>query len=392
LDPVRNPYAPGAGSPPPELAGRGDVINDTLVSLRRVQLGKSVQSPILVGLRGVGKTVLLVKIKELAEAEGYHAISVEAHEGKSLPELLIPGIRKAFFALSTIEKAKDKARRGLRVMQSFLNGLKITINEVEVGLSIGAEVGTADTGDIEADLPELFLALGEAAKASGKPVIFLIDELQYLSEPEFSALIMSIHQTNQNALPVILVGAGLPQILGLAGNSKSYAERLFKFPEIGALEELDARNAVVNPAKAEGVSFDRPAVQQILKVTERYPYFLQQWAYEAWNVAEGNSIEAKDVIKAHNNAITVLDGSFFKVRFDRCTPSEKKYMRALAEFGIGAHRSGDIAYKLNVKTASVAPTRSNLIKKGMIYSPSHGDTAFTVPLFDHYMKRAMPFK
>ena len=148
----------------------------------------------------------------------------------------------------------------------------------------------------------------------------------------------------------------------------------------------------VNPAKAEGVSFDRPAVQQILRVTERYPYFLQQWAYEAWNVAEGNSIEAKDVIKAHNNAITVLDGSFFKVRFDRCTPSEKKYMRALAEFGIGAHRSGDIAYKLNVKTASVAPTRSNLIKKGMIYSPSHGDTAFTVPLFDHYMKRAMPFK
>ncbi len=390
MDPVRNPYAPGAGSPPPELAGRSEVIQNAEISLGRVALGRAAQSPILVGLRGVGKTVLLVKIRQIAEEKGFLTLFVEAHEGKSLPELLVPGIRKALFSLSVMERAKDRAKRGLRVLRSFVNGLKLKMNDIEVGITISAETGTADTGDIEADLPELFVALGEAAKAAGKPVIFLIDELQYLSEHEFSALIMAIHQTNQKSLPVILVGAGLPQILGLAGNSKSYAERLFQFPEIGALREADAQNAVINPARAEDVQIEPAAVQQILKVTERYPYFLQQWAYESWNVAEGSTITAANVLQAHDNAISVLDQSFFKVRFDRCTPSEKKYMRALADFGSGAHRSGDIALKLSVKTASVAPTRSNLIKKGMIYSPSHGDTAFTVPLFDQYMKRVMP--
>ncbi len=268
--------------------------------------------------------------------------------------------------------------------------MKLKINDVDLGLTISPEVGTADSGDIEFDLPDLMLAIGQAAKAAQRPVAILIDELQYLSEAEFSALIMSIHKLNQSSLPVILIGAGLPQILGLAGTSKSYAERLFKFPEIGALDEKDAVNAIVNPARDEGVTFDKGAVHQILSLTERYPYFLQQWAHEAWNVADGNRIVAKDVLQAHNNAIAVLDEGFFKVRFDRCTPSERKYMRALAELGSGIQRSGDIAQLLKVKTTSVAPTRSSLIKKGMIYSPSHGDTAFTVPLFDQYMKRAIP--
>jgi hypothetical protein len=214
--------------------------------------------------------------------------------------------------------------------------------------------------------------------------------MQYLSEKEFSSLIMSVHRINQSSLPLILIGAGLPQILGLAGNSKSYAERLFSYPRIGALSEPDAINAIVTPAKAEGVRFESGAIQQILKVTKQYPYFLQQWAYEAWNVAQGDLIRAKDVLEAHNNALATLDESFFKVRFERCNPSEKKYMRALAELGSGAFRSGDIADILGVKTTSVAPTRGKLIKKGMIYSPAHGDTEFTVPLFDEYMKRAMP--
>jgi AAA ATPase domain len=390
MDPVRNPYAPGAGTPPPELAGRRELIGDAEIALRRTAIGRPVQSPILVGLRGVGKTVLLVRIQEIAEREGFSTISVEAHEGKSLPELLVPGIKKTLYSLSTIEKAKERARRAVRVLRSFIGAIKVTMDGVEYGLSVAPETGTADSGDLESDLPDLFLSLGEAAKAAGRPVAIIIDELQYLSETEFSALIMAIHKTNQMSQPIILVGAGLPQILGLAGSSKSYAERLFKLPEIGALEELDAKNAVVNPARAEGVTFERAAVAQILNVTERYPYFLQQWAHEAWNVAGDDVIKASDVITAHNNAIAVLDESFFKVRFDRCTPSEKKYMRALAEPGAGAHRSGDIATILKVKTTSVAPTRSNLIKKGMIYSPSHGDTAFTVPLFDQYMKRAIP--
>ncbi|MGX4771996.1 AAA family ATPase [Bradyrhizobium guangdongense] len=366
------------------------MINEATVALRRTQAGRPTQSPILVGLRGVGKTVLLVKINELAEKEGFHAISVEAHEGKTLPELLAPGLRKTLISLSTVESAKELGRRGLRVFRSFLNSVKINVADVEVGITVSPESGTADSGDIESDLPDLMLAIGQAAKAAGRPVALLIDELQYLSESEFSALIMSIHKLNQRSLPVILVGAGLPQILGLAGTSKSYAERLFRFPVIGALDENDAVNAIVNPAREEGVGIELAAINQILALTERYPYFLQQWAHEAWNVAEGNHIRARDIAQAHNNAISVLDEGFFKVRFDRCTPSERKYMRALAELGSGIQRSGDIAQLLKVKTASVAPTRSSLIKKGMIYSPSHGDTAFTVPLFDQYMKRAIP--
>jgi hypothetical protein len=311
-------------------------------------------------------------------------------KAKTLPQLLAPGLRKVLLALSTVESAKEYGKRGLRVFRSFLGAVKVKINDVELGITISPEVGTADSGDLESDLPDLLLAIGRAAKAANRPVALLIDELQYLSEDEFSALIMSIHKLNQGSFPVILIGAGLPQILGLAGTSKSYAERLFKFPEIGALDENDAINAIVNPAREEGVTIEKAAINQILHLTQRYPYFLQQWAHEAWNVAEGNLIKAKDVLQAHNNAIAVLDEGFFKVRFDRCTPSERKYMRALAELGSGIQRSGEIAYHLKVKTASVAPTRSSLIKKGMIYSPSHGDTAFTVPLFDQYMKRAIP--
>jgi hypothetical protein len=390
MDPVKNPYAPGAGSPPPELAGRQDVIQEAEIALRRLVVGNHSQSPILVGLRGVGKTVLLVKIQQLAEARNIKTISVEAHEGKTLPELLIPGIRQALFALSLVENAKDKARRGLRVLKSFVNGLKININDIELGLSIEPESGTADTGDLENDFPEIMIALAEAASASKVPVALIIDEMQYLSEKEFSSLIMSVHKITQRRLPIILVGAGLPQILGLAGNSKSYAERLFAYPRIGALTERDATDAIVTPARSQGVKFEQAAINQILEVTKRYPYFLQQWAYEAWNIAEGDTIRARDVVSAHNNALAKLDSSFFKVRFERCTPSEKRYMRALAELGSGAFRSGDVADLLGLKTTSVAPTRGKLIKKGMIYAPAHGDTEFTVPMFDEYMKRAMP--
>ncbi len=344
----------------------------------------------MVGLRGVGKTVLLTKLRDDAEDQGYKCILVEAHEGKTLPELLLPPLRSVLFSLSLVENAKEKTRRGLRALKGFLNGLKITINDADFGLSIDAEQGLADSGSLEVDLPDLLETVADAAKAAKKPVALLMDELQYLSEKEFSALIMAVHRINQRSLPFILVGAGLPQIRGLAGNSKSYAERLFRFPEIGALDPTDAMAAIANPARNEGVEFDREAIERILQVTERYPYFLQQWAYEAWNVAAFPRISIKNVEEASRLAIKELDQSFFKIRFDRCTPSERRYMRALAEFGQGTHRSGDIAEALKVKVNTVAPTRNALIKKGMIYSPSHGDTAFTVPLFDQYMRRVMP--
>jgi len=275
-------------------------------------------------------------------------------------------------------------------LKGLLKGIKFTVADVDFGLSIDGEAGLSDSGDIEADLPDLMVSIGEAARAANKPLAILMDELQYVKETEFSALIMSIHKINQKKLPLILIGAGLPQILGLAGNSKSYSERLFRFPEIGALNREDAISAIATPARTEGVLFDGAAIEKILRLTERYPYFLQQWAYEAWNISPTERISEDVVDRATILAIKELDQSFFKVRFDRCSPSEKKYMRALAEFGQGKHRSGDIADKLQVKVNSVAPTRSALIKKGMIYSPSHGDTAFTVPLFDQYMQRAIP--
>lgn len=388
MDPVKNPYAPGAGNPPPELAGRTEVLERAETTLKRIAQRRPVQYPVLVGLRGVGKTVLLVRAREMAEAQGFLAIDVEAHESKSLPELLMPGMRKALFALSGVENAKEKARRGLRVLKAFLSGLKVGFAGFEIG--VDAEAGVADTGDLEADLPEMLTALGEAAAAANRPVAVIIDELQYLSIPEFSALIMSMHKINQRSLPIVLIGAGLPQILGLAGNSKSYAERLFTYPKIGALADNDAVAAIINPAREEGVEFSVEAVAEIMRLTECYPYFIQQWSHDAWNVSPGGDISKRDVETATPIAIAALDQSFFQVRFDRCTPTEKLYMRALAELGAGHHRSGDIADKLKLNTTSAAPTRSGLIKKGMIYSPTYGDTAFTVPLFDEYMRRAIP--
>lgn len=389
MDPIRNPFAPGAGNPPPELAGRAALIQDVEVALGRLELGRSTQGSILVGLRGVGKTVLLVRLKEKAEEKGFKVHLAEAREGTSLPELIVPGLRSILFSLSTVEGAKDLSRRAIRVLRGFINGVKITVDDIEYGLSVNPETGVADSGDLEVDLPELFVAIGEAAKAASRPVVLLIDELQYLSEKEFSSLIMAMHKISQSNLPMLLIGAGLPQILGLAGESKSYAERLFRYPKIGALTNEDATLAILNPIRSEGSEIDASAVEKIIEVTEGYPYFIQQWSHDAWNIADGPRITVEDIVRADEISIRQLDESFFRVRFDRCTPSEKRYMRALADLGPGPHRSGDIAERLGVKTTSVGPTRGKLIKKGMIYSPQHGDTAFTVPLFDAYMRRVM---
>lgn len=334
--------------------------------------------------------MLLNRFAEVAEAERCKIAFVEAHEGKTLPELLAPSIRSICHSLSVVDGAKEVARRGLRALKGFMSGLKVTVSDMDFGLSIDAESGLADSGDLETDLPALISAVGEAAKAARRPFALMIDELQYLNETEFSALIMSIHRCNQRSLPVLMIGAGLPQITALAGNSKSYSERLFKFPEIGALGRDEAVQAIQRPAGEEGVEFSTPAIDKILEATERYPYFLQQWAYEAWNVSEDEVITGEAVDRASLLAVAELDQSFFKVRLDRCTPSERRYMRALASFGAGKHRSGDVAKHLRMRSTSAAPIRDALIKKGMIYSPSHGNTAFTVPLFDQYMMRVMP--
>jgi hypothetical protein len=392
MDPVRNPYVPGAGNPPPELAGRTLILDDASIALKRLQAGRSPQSLILVGLRGVGKTVLLVRISDVAQELGFLPTMIEANENNTLPQMLIPQLKKILYALDSVESAKQKAKYAFRVLRSFISSVSLKINDIDYGVNVSPEKGTGDSGNFEVDLSETLMAIGEAAKDAGKQVCILIDELQYVKGDEFEALIMSIHKINQRNLPIILVGAGLPQIIALAGESKSYSERLFKYPTIGALSNEDARLAIVKPAKDEGVEYSEAAIVKILETTERYPYFLQQWAHDAWNAAQGQTIEVGDVDIATQTAIRSLDESFFKVRFDRCTPSERRYMGALAELGMGSHRSGEIAEQLGVKINSVAPARSNLIRKGMIYSPAYGDTAFTVPMFDAYMRRVMPKK
>ena len=388
MDPRDNPYVPGAGSPPPELAGRHDVLERAEIALTRIQRRRPSKSLIVVGLRGVGKTVLLVRFHAQAEKLGFHSSLIEAHEGKKLPELLVPALRKLLYSLSLTAAAGEKGRQALRALRSFMSAVKLSWNDVELGIEPAP--GLADSGDLEHDLCDLFVSVGEAAVEKDTAVALCIDEMQYLNKKEFGALIMAVHKVSQMNLPLVVVGAGLPQILALAGESKSYSERLFDYPKVGALPYDDARLALEGPAKTAGVTYNNDAISKIISVTKGYPYFLQQWGYEVWNIAERSPIQLSDVEKATKAAIAALDESFFKVRFDRCTPSEKRYMRALANLGEGAKRSGDIADTLGLKVTSVGPTRSKLITKGMIYSPQHGDTAFTVPLFDDYMRRTMP--
>ncbi|MDY6947372.1 MAG: ATP-binding protein [Pseudomonadota bacterium] len=390
MDPVRNPFSPGAGTPPPELAGR-DALRETVrVALERVRRGLPTKSVLLVGLRGVGKTVLLDRMREDAEASGLHTVRVEAPEQRSLPALLAPELRIALLKLSRNEKAKDLAIRALRGLAGFAKMLKIKYEDIEVGLDFDPEPGLADNGDLEHDLQALLEVVGTAAQKAGTALVLFIDELQYVQEEQLAALITALHRTAQRRLPVVLVGAGLPQLRGQMGHAKSYAERLFEFPEIGPLPADAARIAIAKPAKDQGVDVAPAALDSVVRHTHGYPYFLQEWGKHSWDKATESPITEKDVECASKIATAALDESFFRVRFDRLTPAEKRYLRAMAELGPGPHRSGDIAEKLDRKVTSLGPTRNQLIAKGMIWSPNHGDTAFTVPLFDQFMKRIMP--
>ena len=344
----------------------------------------------LVGLRGVGKTVLLDRVRVDAESIGIHTVRIEAPEGRSLPALLAPQLRQALLRLSQVEQAKDFAVRGLRALAGFAKKLKVTYADIEVGYDYEPEPGLADNGDLEHDLQALFEQVGLAAQAAGTALAIFIDELQYVEEPQLAVLITAMHRTEQRRLPVVLVGAGLPQLRGQMGNAKSYAERLFDFPTIGPLPDDAAREAIEKPLHSEHVAISPDAMTLILQATQGYAYFLQEWGSHTWLAANDSPIPADAVRRASVTAIAALDESFFRVRFDRLTPKEKKYLRAMAELGPGPHRSGDIAECFDAPVSSLAPTRSSLIGKGMVWSPNHGDTAFTVPLFDEFMKRIMP--
>lgn len=390
MDPIKNPFSPGAGSPPPELVGRDPVLEQARILLGRILRKRPEKSMLLTGLRGVGKTVLLNEIDYLAKSEGYHTIFIEAHENKALGALLVPYLRSLLFQLNRMAKVSEKVKRALAVLRSFIGSVSLTIPDISIGIDIDPEKGTADSGDLEIDLPDLFIAIGEAAEDHKTALAIFIDEIQYFSPKELGALIMAMHKVQQRQLPLILLGAGLPILPGLAGESKSYAERLFNFPEVGALSEKEALLAIQEPALSAGVSFDSNALQEVFRFTKGYPYFLQEWGYQSWNSAESNPISLKVIRDATPKVISRLDQNFFRVRFDRLTPSEKQFLRVMAHLDIPSCRIGDIANVLGTKTSKLSLLRSRLIKKGMIYSPTYGEIAFSVPLFGGFMIRAIP--
>lgn len=390
MDAVNNPFAPGAGTRPPALVGRDELQETVRVALQRVRRNLSTKSVLMVGLRGVGKTVLLDRMRDDAEAEGIHTIRVEAPETRSLPAILAPQLRQALLRLSLNEQAKELARRALRGLAGFAKALKLKYDDIEVGLDFDPEPGLADNGDLEHDLQALFEVAGAAAQKAQTALALFVDELQYVPEEQLAALITALHRVAQRQLPVVLVGAGLPQLRGQMGRAKSYAERLFDFPQIGPLPTTEARLAIRKPLTDESVAIEEDALTRIVERTEGYPYFLQEWGKHSWNTSARSPITLNDVERASNSAIAALDESFFRVRFDRLTPLEKRYLRAMAELGPGPHRSGDVAEQLGRKVTALGPTRNQLISKGMVWSPNHGDTAFTAPLFDEFMRRIMP--
>jgi predicted transcriptional regulator len=390
MDPVANPYSPGAGTPPPELAGRDELLETARVATERVRRGLPTKSVLLVGLRGVGKTVLLDRMRDNAESVGIHTVRVETPESRSLPAILAPELRQALLRLSRNEKAKGLAQRALSALAGFAKSLKVNYDDIEVGFDFEPEPGLADNGDLEHDLQALLQTVGEAAKEAGTALVLFVDELQYVEENQLAALIVALHRTAQRRLPVVLLGAALPQIREQVGRAKSYAERLFDFPDVGPLAPQAAKVAIAKPAESQGVQVEEEALEYLVEETHGYPYFLQEWGKHTWDTAASSPITRRDVELASAAAVAALDESFFRVRFDRLTPSEKRYLRAMAELGPGPHRSGDVADQLGRKVTSLAPTRKQLITKGMVWSPSHGDTAFTVPRFDEFMCRIMP--
>lgn len=390
MNPITNPYNPGAGTPPPELAGRDELREKVRICIERLRIGNSAKSLILVGLRGVGKTVLLDRMRSDAEGTGIQTLRIEAPENKSLPAMLAPELRKALLRMSTIASAKELSQRALRALAGFAKGLKLKFADIEVGFDYEPEPGLADNGELESDLTALLVQTGEAAKAAGTVMVMFVDELQYVKEREFAALVSALHRCAHLRLPITLVGAGLPQLLALAGEAKSYSERLFEYPQVDKLNTAAALDALRKPAQQLGVDYTDKAALAIVEKTQGYPYFLQEWGKHTWDLATTSPITLDVVEAATKLTIAGLDESFFKVRLERTTPSERRYLRAMADLGPGPHRSGDIANQLQKTVSTQAPVRSSLIRKGIVWSPTHGDTAFTVPLFHEYLLRTVP--
>ena len=388
MDRATNPYTPNAGAPPRYLAGRRAEVDEFRILLRRLAKGYTEQSVIVTGLRGVGKTVLLREYTKIAAEEDWVAVDAEVSKNTQFGPQMANLARRALLRVSPRNRWGERARRAAGILKSF----SLTVSpdgSLTAGLDVEPEWGHADTGNLNEDLADVFEAVGEAAREKGSGVVFLFDEIQFLSKVELEALIGAVHRTVQRQLPITFAGAGLPQLPGLAGDAKSYAERLFKFPMIGELPPEAATDALVLPARDEGVEYEPDAVAEIVKYTEGYPYFIQEFGRAVWHVAEGPVITAVDVSSARGVVEAELDESFFRSRVQRATPEELRYMRAMAELGPDAQKAAEVADVLGRTSDQIAPLRARLINKGLLYTPRYGYAKFTVPQFDRFMRRYM---
>ena len=385
MDRAANPYSPGAGVPPPALVGRTKQLDDAEVALRRHLVGRHAKSLMLTGLRGVGKTVLLVEFGRRADALGYVHEHFEADEHADLPAALGISLRKVLLRLSATHRRSAVVQRALGVLKGF------TVHwSPAPGLMIDGPTvpGPADSGDLAVDISGLLREVGEAARAHRTGVFLTVDEIQYLERDHFGALVLGLHRAAQLALPVMIAGAGLPSLLALAGEAKSYAERMFDFPGIGSLSAADAAEAIAAPAAVEGVLWDDAAVKLIVERTQGYPYLLQEFAKQAWDAAPGpDRIRLPDVRASLGVTLAELDTGFFRVRFDRTTDGERAYLRAMASLGPGPSATGAVAKALGRTTSQVGPVRDTLIKRGLCYAPRWGQLAFTVPMFADFLLR-----
>lgn len=391
MDPILNPYTPNAGAQPPAILGRDDQLQRFDLLLRRLRRGRTEQSMIITGLQGVGKTVLLGRFFKTALAQDWVVIDEEVskHDDDDFRRNLASWIRTALFTLSPKARWNDRLKRAASVLKSF----SVSVDPegtLTAGIDLDAQEGVADRGSLQHDLTDLLVAVGEAAQSAERGLVLLFDEVQFLSKPQLEALITALHKTVQRALPVTMVGAGLPQIAELAGDARSYAERLFVFPAIGNLEGEDARRALTEPAEQEGAMWTDDALDLAVNVTGGYPYFLQELGYAVWPIARGGRITRTDVRDALPQYEAKLDSSFFRVRLDRATDLQRVYLRAMADLGPEPQKAADVAARMGRTSPQVAPTRAELINMGLLYTPEHGYAAFTVPHFDQFMRRTMP--
>lgn len=390
MDRVRNPFTPGAGSRPPLLVGRDAQLEAMSVAVQRMALGRFERSILLTGLRGVGKTVLLNEFGRIAENRGWVHAHLEATEDTHVAGAVATLARQVLLELSLKERVKDRARSALAALRTFVKVHVPTGDGGALTIDLEPRPGLADSGDLDGDLGGVFKEVGETARAGQTGVLLTVDELQYLSRNELGALIVGLHRVSQLGLPLLVAGAGLPSLPGLAGEARSYAERLFSYVEVGSLDHDDARRALVEPVESEGAAWEREAVDQVIARTEGYPYFLQEFGKQAWNLADGPTITMEDVTASATLAVDELDRGFFRARIDKTTDTERDYLRAMASLdGPGPWRSGDVSAALGKTTTQTGPVRDSLIKRGLLHAPRHGFLAFTVPMFDQFVRRAL---